>query len=490
MSELRLLVVDDDDVDRSAIRRAVAVWEPEAVVEDLPDGKGLSGALASRHFDCVLLDHELPGESGLDVVRRLRQAGIQVPILALTGADDTVGSQIVAAGATDFLPKSDLEPRRLVRRIRHAVRLGRAEARQRAIQRELGAERRLLAAVIEQMPAGVLIAKAQSGEVLYNPQLEKLLGFGPGGADIGGFLARCRAAKTDGSVYRPEEWPISRALMSREAVLAEEMSCGTVELRASAAPVYDDDGDMIAAVMTLDDVTEERKAQRAVERAANVREEILAIVSHDLLNPLNSIGIAVEQLAQPEIDTAGREKYAAAIRRSLARADRLIRDLLDAAIIEAGRLRIEPRAVSVRHLLAQVVHDHELQAQQAETPLRFEVGSGVEKVRADRDRTVQVLANLLGNAFRYGPGGAGIVLSAEHEDGRVRFSVCDSGPGIPADVLPYIFDRYYQGNRVRRAGAGLGLAIAKGIVEAHGGTIGVDNEPRGGARFWFTLPAT
>src|SRR5262245_24433098 len=179
---------------------------------------------------------------------------------------------------------------------------------ERAIQRELGAGRRLLAAVIEQMPAGVLIAK-QSGEVICNPPLEQLLGSAPGGVDIHGFLARCRASKPDGSVYRAEEWPIVRALVRHEAVLAEELSCGAVELRASAAPVFDDDGEMIAAVMTLDDVTEERSAQRAVERAASVREEILTIVSHDLLNPLNSIGIAVEQLGEPEIDAASRQKY-------------------------------------------------------------------------------------------------------------------------------------------------------------------------------------
>jgi signal transduction histidine kinase len=247
---------------------------------------------------------------------------------------------------------------------------------------------------------------------------------------------------------------------------------------------------MIAAVMTLDDVTEERKAQRALEHAASVREEILEIVSHDLFNPLNAIGIAVEQLVAPDIDDAGRQKYAAAIRRSLARADRLARDLLDAAIIEGGQLRIEPREVSVRPLLEQVLRDHELQAQQAGTPLHLEVGAGVVKVWADRDRTVQVLANLIGNAFRYGAGDAGIVVSAESEADRVRFWVRDSGPGIPTDVLPYIFDRYYQGNRVRRAGAGLGLAIAKGIVEAHGGVIGVENGSPGGARFWFTLPAS
>jgi signal transduction histidine kinase/DNA-binding NarL/FixJ family response regulator len=489
MSELRLLIVDDEEVDRIAIRRAVGATEPGAIVEEMADAKGLREALASGGFDCVVLDHGLPGESGVDIVRGLREAGIQVPILAVTGTDDTVGTQIVAAGATDFLPKSDLEPVRLVRRIRHVVRLGRAEARERAIQRELGAERRLLRAVVEQMPAGVLIAKAQSDEVLCNPLLEKVLGAAPGGVD-GGFLARCGASKPDGSVYQAEEWPISRALANREVVLAEEMSCGAVELRASAAPVYDDDGQMIAAVMTLDDVTEERRAQRAVERAASVREEILEVVSHDLLNPLNSIAIAVEQLAEPDIDVAGRQKYAVVIRRSLARADRLIRDLLDAASIEGGRLRIEPRAISVRPLLEQVVRDYELQAQQAKTPLQLEVGAGVAKVRADRDRTVQVLANLLGNAFRYGAGGAGVVVSAESEDGVVRFSVRDSGPGIPAEVLPYIFDRYYQGNRARRAGAGLGLAIAKGIVEAHGGVIGVENRSHGGARFWFTLPAT
>src|SRR5262249_14317291 len=136
MSELRLLIVDDDEADRIALRRAAAAWDAGATIEAMPNANGRPEALASGRSDCVVLAYGLQGAPALEIVRRLREAGIQVPILAVTGADDTVGTQLVAAGATDFLPKSDLEPARLVRRIRHAVRLGRAEARERAIQRE------------------------------------------------------------------------------------------------------------------------------------------------------------------------------------------------------------------------------------------------------------------------------------------------------------------------------------------------------------------
>lgn len=112
----------------------------------------------------------------------------------------------------------------------------------------------------------------------------------------------------------------------------------------------------------------------------------------------------------------------------------------------------------------------------------------VPSVWVDAERLRQVLSNLLGNAVKFTPAGRRISVAAQEEEAAVRISVADTGPGIPAEHLPQVFDRFWQARSTRRAGAGLGLAIARGIVEAHGGDMGVQSEPGAGSTFFFTLP--
>jgi signal transduction histidine kinase len=171
------------------------------------------------------------------------------------------------------------------------------------------------------------------------------------------------------------------------------------------------------------------------------------------------------------------------------RSDRLIRDLLDVSKIEAGKLSVEPTAHSVEGLLEQAVRDHEVLAEERELTLRVQpMPDGMPKVIADRTRIIQVLGNLIGNAIRFTEAGGTIDLEAEHHDSVVHIRVSDTGSGIPVETLPHIFNRYWQARQQRRAGAGLGLAIAKGIVEAHSGTIWVTSEQGVGTTFTFTLP--
>jgi len=227
------------------------------------------------------------------------------------------------------------------------------------------------------------------------------------------------------------------------------------------------------------------------ERAVQARQELIATVSHDLRNPLSNIVLSAALLLRaPSTDgPAAREKQIGVIQRSADRMNRIILDLLDVASINAGHLAIERKSHPAAALVSDAI---ELSAATAaRMMLRLEgalVGDGLE-VDCDRDRLLQVFGNLIGNAIKFTPEGGTIKVSAEpREGGETLFSVADTGPGIPLDDLPHVFDRYWQARKTARLGTGLGLSISKGIVEAHDGRIWAESAPGQGATFFFTIP--
>jgi signal transduction histidine kinase len=225
------------------------------------------------------------------------------------------------------------------------------------------------------------------------------------------------------------------------------------------------------------------------QRAIRARDDVLAIVSHDLRNPLHAIGMASNLLARPGAPPSRVRAHAAAIERATRRMGRLIRDLLDSSRLETGRLVLERQAAQVGVLLAEAVAI--LAPLAAEKPITLVLASAAEglEVYCDRERLLQVLSNLIGNALAFTAAGGTVTISAEADGAYVRFSVQDTGVGIPVEHQRRIFDRYWR-SRESRQGTGLGLAIAKGIVEAHGGRIWVESSPGEGATFRFTLPRT
>ena len=475
---IRLLLVDDDEVDRQSIRRLLRAAEVDATVDELADATDVVARLAAAPYDCLLLDYQLPGETALEVLARLHAARVETPILCITGQDEEVGAATVAAGAADFLAKVDLSPSRLRRRLRHVLRLARAEAQTRRARAELEAERHLLGAVIAQLPTGVVLVDRELSRVLVaNARAEQVVG--AGAAEL--------LAGEPGPVAAQARQALTEALASgRPATTDGAISHGGRELRLGATPVATATGG--AAVLVIDDVTAEVHARKAAERAARAREEVMAIVSHDLRGPLSAIGIALDGLRDPGLDDTSRERYLGAVQRSVSRAERLIRDLLLAQQLEVGTLQIEPRAVALRPLLEQVVRDHELVATNEGVRLVIEVAGEADRVWADRERLRQAFANLFDNALRHARGTKIIELGAGRDArGATLLTVRDHGPGVAADALAHVFDRYWQG-RTRRGGAGLGLAIVRGIARAHGGDALVANHPEGGAQFTIVLP--
>lgn len=228
----------------------------------------------------------------------------------------------------------------------------------------------------------------------------------------------------------------------------------------------------------------------AAKQASRARDDMLAIVSHDLRNPLHTITMSagllkdMHELPGAELPL---EEQLAVIRRAAYRANALIGDLLDVTRIEAGRLAIE----ASRQPAAPLLEDAVSEAKSLTTGRDIQIVSESqidEPVCADRARIGQVFSNLTGNAIKFTPAGGRIAFSAERVDDTVRFSIRDTGVGIPPDDVAKVFDRFWQAERASRKGAGLGLFISRGIVEAHGGRIGVQSTVGQGTSFWFTIP--
>lgn len=245
------------------------------------------------------------------------------------------------------------------------------------------------------------------------------------------------------------------------------------------------------AALALDNARLFQESRRAVRE----RDDMLAIVSHDLRNPVNAIVMLTGAVLRLAEDTAAADPSAPlmsrddveAVRAAARQADGLIQDLQDVSRISAGRLRVDRRRVAAADLLKEAADMFE--PVMVEATLRFvRRFEAVPILLADRQRLLQVLSNLLGNAVRFTPPGGVVTLSSRVEDDRLRIAVQDTGPGVAPDDVPRLFERHWQAPRLLRAGSGLGLFIAKGIVEAHGGEIGVTSELGEGSEFWFTVP--
>ncbi len=237
--------------------------------------------------------------------------------------------------------------------------------------------------------------------------------------------------------------------------------------------------------------TENARLYQAAQESAQGREDVLAMVSHDLKNPLSTIRLSTKLLSSRLAGTpqeASLGKQVGAIERAVAHMLTLIHRLLDAARLDAGQaLAVEPRSEPVAPLLAEALALIEPQAAQKSLRLEQQVAPGLE-THLDRDRILQVLANLLGNAVKFTPEGGTVSVEARDVGDAVHVSVRDSGPGIPESARARLFERHWQARGTASQGSGLGLYIARGIIDAHGGRIWVADTGGSGSTITFSLP--
>jgi signal transduction histidine kinase len=229
---------------------------------------------------------------------------------------------------------------------------------------------------------------------------------------------------------------------------------------------------------------------RDAQESSRARQRILAIVAHDLRSPLNGITMAADMLRHylREDPNAAHRRPAEAILQEADRMNRLIQDLLDVRAIEGGGIAVDPLPVPADILISDAAEQFRGACDAAGIRLLHEDGPPLPRVLADRARVARVFANLIANAIRFTPRGGTITLRARVDTDRVDFEVADTGQGIPEDLQDRIFTPFWQGDNADLHGAGLGLSIARGIVAAHGGRIGVSSTPPHGSVFRFTMP--
>lgn len=234
---------------------------------------------------------------------------------------------------------------------------------------------------------------------------------------------------------------------------------------------------------------ENARLYRDAQRAIRARDEVLSVVSHDLRNPVSRVRMAAELLLEMDQVAEGGRRAVGMVLKAADEMKRLIDDLLDVARIEEGRLSLEPGPVSLEALLDHVEQAHTALARERDLEWRVERPASSPTLAADEGRLMQALGNLIGNAFKFTPPGGTVRVEARVGEGAVRIGVIDTGPGMGPEQLAHVFDRFWQARPGDRRGAGLGLAIARGIARAHGGRLWLESEEGAGTRAWLELPA-
>jgi signal transduction histidine kinase len=373
---LRLLVVDDDEFDRMAVRRLLKTSDLRTVVDEAATPEETLERLGGGSYDCILLDYYIPGVAGHSLIEAIGEAAPDVPVVIFTGrGDEDVAVDLMKAGVADYLPKASLTLERLTSSVRHALEITRIAARRRDAERVM-----------------------------------------------------------------------------RESLKLEH------EARARA------------------------------EQAKNLRDEVLAIVAHDLRNPLHTILASSSAMLELPLSAEERTRQLEVIRRSANTMNVLISDLLDVASIELGNLSIHRETFAIEDVLEHTIETFDHRANERGIALEHDLAEALPPVRGDRVRVAQVVSNLLANALKFTPEGGRIGLRTRYQDDAVEIAVENSGAGIAPADLPHVFERFWRADRTGRAGAGLGLAIAKGIVEAHDGRIWVESTPGETTTFRFTVP--
>jgi PAS domain S-box-containing protein len=348
-------------------------------------------------------------------------------------------------------------------------------------------QRAWLRSVIEQLPEGVIILDRHGRIVTTNRALLSFLNDGRGpmeGSELRGFDLRL----PNGAPIPPDELPSTCALQRGESSMGRELALfkpgnGLTPVLANAAPIRDDTGAITGATIIIQDIT----ARKELER---MREEWASVIAHDLRQPVSAISLsadALEMICGPNLP-AKAGKAITRIRAATMRLGRMVDDLFDASRIEANRLSVTPRAVDLGTLAAVVADglrdetgDHDLVVDAAPRQIAW----------IDPDRIQQVLSNLLTNAAKYGDPGSEIHVDVSDRGEAIEVAVTNHGPGIAAEDVPRLFDRFWRARDARGSGtpgAGLGLYIAKGLVEAHGGRIWVESAPGETTTFHVLLP--
>jgi signal transduction histidine kinase len=503
---MRVLIVEDSSTDSTIVQRYL---QRDAQAPQVHTASRLSDAIAiaqSTPLDVVLLDMSLPDAQGVDAVRRMRAAAPHVPIVILSGLEDeSVSTEAVQAGAQDYLVKGHVDDVTLRRALRYAIerqqlleRIAQSEARLQEenvmLRRLTDAAGRVFAALDVRAVVGLLAAEARriwggsvalyalrsSGDlVCTDPSGERRKpdrflsdAFGSRRPVLSGDHKRL-AFPIPGTSGR-NEWILDitngERLFGESDVFALELLRQYIGIAIQNVALFGELQSQRASVIQLN----------------QLKDDLIAVLAHDFKGPLTTILGFAELLEQHALEGEDADGALRTIQQSVMRLADLANDTLALSRIEQGELNLATDPVNVADILKEAV---ESLASQREITLTVKANDPV--VRGDPARLRQVIDNIIGNAIKYSPNGERVEVRLTETDKTVRISVHDRGIGVPADEMRFLFERFTRASNAKRSkikGTGLGLYLAKTLVERHGGNIQVQSKIGEGSTFTVVLP--
>lgn len=550
VTTLKLLLIDDDDVDRRAVVRALKAAALDAELVEVTEASVVLDVLQESDFDCMLLDYRLPQMDGLDVLLRTRAAGFDLPVIILTGqGDEQLAVDLMKAGASDYLSKATLSENRLRRSVLQAIELHRARVAAKRAERSL----ELLARAGEALANDLDLTKTLTATAnLLVPewgdycsvqvvQDDGRLGLGACASRVEDkarlvrqimerINARMRSRQGSPEVVRTghsqllndfseaklremsggdeELYDLIRQLGTRSGLVvplhAHGTTIGTLTLgscdarrryTSSDVKVVEEVGRRATVAIDSSRLFElSQRERRHAEEANRSKDEFLAVVSHEIRTPLNAILGWSRMLLTGSLVPEQRERALSTIERNARAQAQLIDDLLDVSRIITGKLRIEVAPVELVRVIEAAIDVVRPAADAKEVRIQSILDGIAGPLMGDADRLQQVVWNLLSNAVKFTPRGGRVVVRLERLDSSLVITVEDTGSGIEPDFLPFVFDRFRQAemrSTRSRGGLGLGLSIVRHIAELHGGKVTAYSDGSGsGATFTVTLPVS
>jgi two-component system, NtrC family, sensor histidine kinase KinB len=336
-------------------------------------------------------------------------------------------------------------------------------------------------AAIDSLPDPVVILTGSGGVLAVNDAAEKVLKIGADSrfhaaeAPVAAAVERIRAHVAGGrGAYVPRGFDDAIRILGPD---------GERHFLPRATPLYGEAGEIAGVTLVFEDVTR-------LLRIDQLKSDMVATVAHEFRTPLTSLRMAIHLLAEGVVGPLT-EKQADLLFAAREDAERLlgiVDELLDLSRIQAGRLELNRRSLPLESLVGSTVDAHRAQAAERKVQIEVAIPPDAGELSVDGDRLILVFDNLLANALRFSPEGGRVVVRVLPRAGAVRFEVSDAGPGVAPEIRDAVFQKFFRAPGAPPGGAGLGLFIAREIVAAHGGAIGVESEPGRGATFWFEIP--
>jgi two-component system phosphate regulon sensor histidine kinase PhoR len=483
-----VLVVDDEEVLRLGCSRVLA--SEGYRVSTAANGQEALARLGAEPVNVVLCDLKMPVMGALEVLEEISVRHPGIPVIIMTGLGTVADAvECMKKGAYDFVTKPfSIDHLTLV--VKRALEKQLLEERTRQLQEEqarnlynLAMEQSRMHTIVNCMADGVLVTNRDGEVVLCNSTLMQLLGVKeppPQPGPLQAYINDDAFQAAIGSLLAGGNQNAGR-------FIAQELGFNHMHLRALSAPFAGPDQQVLGTVTVVHDVTHFKKLDE-------MKNDFVRMVSHELRSPLAAIkqqhGVILDGLAG-DLTEKQRELLSRAHAKIQGLLD-LINDLLDVAKMEAGYGQLEQVPLNLREILAELVELLQERAASQKLTLRLEVPEDLPRIRADRRSMEEVFTNLVSNAINYSPDGGEVKIAALSHGNYLEVLVQDQGIGIEAEEIPKIFDKFYRvkSPKARQViGTGLGLALVKGLIEAHRGTVDVESEVGVGTTFRVKLPA-